>query len=143
MANTTIEIGVIGAGWWAAQSHIPVLLRNPFVGQISVSRPDADNLAKLCRQFNLTNGFTDPAEMLASRPLRGVIISSPHTLHAEHARLCIERNLPVLVEKPVATTAADARSVVSLAATQHTEIMIPYGWNFKSFLKTAPALVRQ
>ena len=54
-----LEIGVIGAGWWACFSHIPNLKQNPHVSSIAVCRPDEDNLDKVLSHFELEHGFTD------------------------------------------------------------------------------------
>lgn len=132
-----VEIGIIGAGWWATANHIPALLKNPYVSAISVNRPDQDNLDIVCRQFHTKNGFVSTAEMLEQRPLKGVIISSPHIFHAEHAQQCIDRHLPVLIEKPMTANAADARALVNQAMSKGVEIVIPYGWNFKPFSEAA------
>ena len=138
-----IEIGIIGAGWWAATNHIPALLRNPHVSTVAINRPDKDNLDKLGRAFNLSHAFTDTAAMLDQRPLKGVVIASPHFLHAEHAALCIERNLPMLIEKPMTTSTADARDLVARAARKGLEILVPYGWNFKPYSEVAYEWMRQ
>ena len=110
-----VNIGVIGAGWWASFSHIPALIANPHVGVVAVNRPDRDGLDKVADTFKLTHAYLDAAEMLASERLDGVVIASPHTLHAEHARMALQHGLHVLIEKPMATTAVDAKALVTLA----------------------------
>ena len=37
--NDKVNIGVIGAGWWAALGHIPALRDNPHVGIVAVNQP--------------------------------------------------------------------------------------------------------
>jgi len=136
-----MEIGIIGAGWWAAQQYIPLLIRHPAVTGVSVTRPDRDGLDALRERFNLTHLFTDAADMLASRPLRGVIVSSPHVLHAEHALQCIECRLPMLIEKPMTTSARDARIVTARADAARCPVMVAYGWNFRPIATKARRLV--
>lgn len=45
----------------------------------------------------------------------GAIIASPPALHVAHALACLEAGLAVLVEKPLALTLADARTVADAA----------------------------
>ncbi|HWJ75472.1 MAG TPA: Gfo/Idh/MocA family oxidoreductase [Kaistia sp.] len=136
-----INIGVIGAGWWATLSHIPALLANPHVGTVAVSRPDADGLAKVAAEFPQVRPYLDTAEMLASETLHGVVVASPHIFHAEHGRMALSRGLHTLIEKPMATNAADARMLVETAQANGVEIVLPYGWNFKPITAVAHRLV--
>jgi predicted dehydrogenase len=46
-----------------------------------------------------------------SRP-DGVIVATPSELHVPHALSCIEAGVPVLVEKPIATSVADGQALV-------------------------------
>jgi len=136
-----VDIGVIGAGWWATLAHIPSLIANPHVGTVAINRPDSDGLATVAKTFHLTHAYLDASEMIAKENLAGVVIASPHVLHAEHARLALEHGLNVLIEKPMTTTAADARMLVDLARQKGRAIMMPYGWNYRPITDAAHKLV--
>ncbi|BAW93670.1 myo-inositol 2-dehydrogenase [Actinomyces sp. Chiba101] len=56
--------------------------------------------------------FTDGREMIASGAVDAVIIAAPDPFHAPLALACLEAGLPVLCEKPLAPTAAEAAEVV-------------------------------
>lgn len=137
-----VNIGVIGAGWWATLSHIPALRDNPHVGIVAVNRPDADGMEKVVASFPGVKPYFDAAEMLAKEKLHGVVVASPHILHAEHAQLALSRGLPTLIEKPMATSAADARALLATANANNTQIILPYGWNFRPIVETAHQLVK-
>lgn len=137
-----VNIGVIGAGWWATLSHIPALRDNPNVGIVAVNRPDADGMEKVVASFPGVKPYFDAAEMLAKETLHGVVVASPHILHAEHAQLALSRGLPTLIEKPMATSAADARALLATANANRTQIILPYGWNFRPIVETAHQLVK-
>src|SRR2546421_7004122 len=107
VTSDAVRIGVIGAGWWAVANHIPALLANPAVELVGICGLESDQLRRVQAQFNIpfaTNSYT---ELLAHADLHGVVVSSPHTLHYEHARAALERGCHVLVEKPLATTARE------------------------------------
>lgn len=137
-----VNIGVIGAGWWATLSHIPALRDNPHVGIVAVNRPDAAGMEKVVASFPGVKPYFDAAEMLAKETLHGVVVASPHILHAEHAQLALSRGLPTLIEKPMATSAADARALLATANANNTQIILPYGWNFRPIVETAHQLVK-
>ena len=112
------RIGVIGAGWWAAVNHLPVLKANKDCEIVAVNRLGASELAELQRKFEVALGFEDYRAMLDEVPMDGVVISSPHVLHHEHALAALAKGCHLLVEKPLATTAADARDLVARPTPQ-------------------------
>lgn len=140
--NDKINVGVIGAGWWATLSHIPALLDNPNVGTVAVNRPDREGMEKVLQSFPRAKPYYDAAQMLAEENLQAVVVASPHVLHAEHAQMALSRGLHTLIEKPMATTAADARRLVETAQANDVQIVMPYGWNFRPIVETAHQLIK-
>ena len=69
------------------------------------------------------------------------MISSPHVLHYEHAVAAWRAGCHVLVEKPLTTTAADARDLDAKADAAGRQVIVPTGWNFKGWTDEARALV--
>ncbi len=51
-------------------------------------------------------------EMLRVDSPDGVILATPNQLHVEHARICMDAGLPILLEKPIAPTVAQAQALV-------------------------------
>ena len=129
---TKARIGIIGAGWWAAVNHLPVLKANPDCEVVAVNRLGQAELRQLQDEFDVPRGFEDYREMLHKVQLDGVIVSSPHVLHHQHALAVIRRGWHVMVEKPLATTADDARDIVEAARGAGREVVVPYGWNFRA-----------
>ncbi len=134
------RIGIIGAGWWAVVNHIPVLQALPDCEVVAVNRLGKDELQAVVERFAIPAGFEDYRQMLAEVPMDGVVVSSPHVLHYEHAKAALEAGCHVLVEKPLATKAAEARALVALAAEKGKQIVVPCGWNFQPFTAEARRL---
>lgn len=137
------RIGVIGAGWWAVVNHIPALQSLPDCEVVAVNRLGAAELKAVQEKFGIAAGFEDYRAMLDTVPMDAVVVSSPHVLHFEHAKASLEKGCHVLVEKPLTTSAADARALVALAEKAGREIVVPYGWNFKPFAAEARRLAAQ
>ena len=57
--------------------------------------------------------FAAREELLATPGLSAIIVATPNQLHAEDAVACIERGLPILVEKPVADTVANGERILA------------------------------
>jgi predicted dehydrogenase/nucleoside-diphosphate-sugar epimerase len=113
-ASPPIRIGLIGAGYIASW-HADALKATPGVQITAIcdrSRGAAEGLAA-------THGaqvFTSVADLIAARACDAVHILTPPNLHHDLAVECLEGGLDVLVEKPVALSAAETRSIAETAA---------------------------
>ena len=135
------RIGFIGTGWWATANHLPVLKkRADEAGDVELSavcRLGTDELRQVQEAFDVPYGTEDYRRMLDEVALDGVVVSSPHTLHFEHAAAALERGLHVMVEKPMCTKSADARELVRLADEKGLHLLVPYGWHHKPYIQEA------
>ncbi|MBS1715700.1 MAG: Gfo/Idh/MocA family oxidoreductase [Armatimonadetes bacterium] len=57
--------------------------------------------------------YDDTGQMLAAGGFDAVLVSTPHTLHRDQAVACLDAGYHVLVDKPLATTAADCRDLIA------------------------------
>jgi len=135
------RIAIIGAGWWGVEVYLPALQARDDVDLVAVNRRNPEALRRITDTFGVPAGYADHRDMLAKEALDAVVVTSPHTMHYRHARDALEAGCHVLIDKPMATSAADARALVELAAKRGREIMIPYGWNFKYFATLASELI--
>lgn len=142
-SRATLRVGVIGAGSWAAANTLPVLARRADVALVGVARPGPAELDKVRAEFGIPFGTEDYRELLAQVPMDAVVVASPHHLHAEHAYAAIEAGCHVLVEKPLATSVADARRILDAAARRGRQVLVPYGWSFQPYFKRARRWIEQ
>jgi predicted dehydrogenase len=135
------RIGVVGAGWWGTANHIPAVLEDERAELAGVADPSAERLDAVVSTFGPCAVFHDVREMVAAGGLDGVIVASPHVDHFSNAISAVEVGLHVLVEKPMTTSGADARVLADAAKSNNVQIVVPCGWNFKGYTKTAADLV--
>ena len=116
-----LKIGVIGAGWWATENHIPHLLERSEVELTSVCKLEEDQLKFVKEKFGFKFASTNYNEMLQFSDLDGVIISSPHHAHFENAKAALEKKCHVMIEKPMTTNVKDAEILIELAKKYFAE----------------------
>jgi predicted dehydrogenase len=75
--------------------------------------------------------------MLRDAALDAVVVATPHTQHTAHIRACLEAGMHVLSEKPMATTAADARAMMDLAQQRGRTLAIAYQRHGSPFYRRA------
>lgn len=139
--SLTARIGVIGTGWWATEAHIPGVLTHPDARLVAVCDPDAERLGKAARAYSISKTYSSHLQMLNQEELDGVIIATPHASHYELARACLERNLHILVEKPLTLYARDARDLVDTAKARGLVLTTGYNLNFSPQAQRARAAV--
>jgi predicted dehydrogenase len=137
-----LRVGVVGAGWWAVVNHMPILKSRPDVELVAVCRLGKPELAEVQATFGIPYGSQDFTAMLNEAPMDALVVASPHDLHGAHALAALEKGIHVLIEKPMTVSAAEARAIASLARARGLHVLIPYGWNFKSFFREARGLVQ-
>lgn len=72
--------------------------------------------------------YTDYVKMLDEMKPDGVIVTTENDRHLEILRECAKRHIHYSTEKPMATTAADAREMEKLANQAGIKVMVNY-WN--------------
>src|SRR5436190_12574702 len=132
-----LRLGFLGAGWWATANHMPLFAARDDVELTAVCRLGETELRRVQERFGFRFATQDAAELVNYPGLDAVIVTSPHTLHYEHARLALERGLHVLCEKPMCIQAEQARALVRLAKEKNLQLLVPYGWHYKPFVQQA------
>ncbi|MES2958434.1 MAG: Gfo/Idh/MocA family oxidoreductase [Pseudomonadota bacterium] len=64
------------------------------------------------------------AELFSKDKPEGVVLATPNQLHVAHALECIEARVPMLLEKPVAPTVAEAQGLVEAAEKAGARLLI-------------------
>lgn len=135
-----VRLGFIGAGWWATTNHIPLLAQRDDVALVAVCRLGKDVLQRVKDEFGFAFATEDYRELL-EQDLDGVVVSSPHRFHYEHAKAALEKGLHVMCEKPMALHADEAWDLVATAQARNVHLLVPYGWHYKPFVQRAKQLM--
>lgn len=80
-------------------------------------------------------------ELLARERPDGVVVATPSDLHVPHALACIAAGVPVLVEKPVATTVEDARHLADAAEAAGVPVLVGHHRRHSPILAAARRVV--
>jgi predicted dehydrogenase len=135
-----VRLGFIGAGWWATVNHMPILAEREDVELVAVARRDPALLEIVRERFGFQVAVADYRELL-ELDLDGVVVSSPHAAHHEHALAALRAGRHVLCEKPMTLDPAQAWELVDEAAARDRALLVPYGWHYKPFVQRAKALI--
>jgi predicted dehydrogenase len=124
-----IKVGVIGYGYWG-----PNIVRN-FHGQANtrvemLCDKNVDALARAKRSYPAIQVTADPYEILKSPNIDAVAVITPVWTHYELAKAALEHGKHVFVEKPFASSSAQASELIELAARKNLTIMVDHSFLF-------------
>ena len=144
MAKRKIRVGLIGCGGNMRGAHIPRLKADGRVELVAVADPEEASARQLLEVWGADAAYyADYRQMIGADALDGVLISSPHSTHYEQARYALERDLHVLVEKPLTTKARHAQALIDLAAERERLLVVSYQRNFYPAYAYARELVQK
>ena len=107
-----IAVGVIGAGGMGSR-HALNLHRSIAGARVAgIYDLDQARAAQVAAECGGAQVFGDPKQLIQDSSVEAVVIASPDPTHAEFVQECLRNRKPVLCEKPLATTAADALAIV-------------------------------
>jgi len=135
-----VRIGAIGCGYWG-----PNLIRNcveiPSISLEAIADLDRERLEHIQTRYPGVPFATTEYERLFDAGLDGVIISTPPETHFEIARNCLEQGLHVLVEKPLTTTSAEARELISIAEKNDRILMVGHTFEFNPAVRALKTML--
>lgn len=111
MTPSPVQIGIIGCGHIGRVVHLQSLRRLPNVRIAALADADAAGLEAAGGQCLAAKRFTDYRALIAQPDVEAVIICLPNALHAEAAIAALQRGKHIYLEKPLAATLDDGRSV--------------------------------
>ncbi len=114
--NDPLRFLVIGCGG-ILKAHFPAFEKHPDTLKVAaVCDPVRAAAEKAAAAHPGAVVFDDPAKALDAMAgkIDAALVTTPHFLHFPHAAACLERGVPVLVEKPAACTADEVRRLQAL-----------------------------
>ena len=119
-----VRLGVVGAGRIAQVAHLPAIMHASSVELIGVYDPSAFLRDGVARLYESTS-FPSLHAVLDDPRIEAVVIAAPDRVHASATLECLRAGKHVLVEKPIATSVADAETVVN--AMRDTGLVVQVG----------------
>ena len=137
-----LNIGIIGAGWWATSNHIPEILEHPHGQLVAVQCRTQEKADKVARDFKADHAYTSVESLLALEGLDAVVIATTPNVHYVQAKAALEAGKHVLLEKPMTFTVAEARELCDLADAKGVQLLISCPWHFTAHGIAAREMIR-
>lgn len=135
-----LRFGVAGTGYWAETVHLSALSAHPEAALVGVWGRNADRVRALAQRFSIAP-FRRFDEMLDQ--VDALSIALPPQIQAGLALTAAKAGKHLLLEKPLAMTPADARSIVSALEQRRVTAMVFFMRRFVPEIENAIELARK
>lgn len=137
-----LRLGVAGCGRIFETSHLPAILAGKEWHWIIACDPAAGRRRWVREHFPWVEVVSDFATMLDRRPIDGLLLATPPTVHLEQLKKAVQHGIPVLVEKPLAVSARKLSDFNVHSSGSHL-VQIGFNRRFKNSYRKLHQLIRR
>ncbi|MEX0602284.1 MAG: Gfo/Idh/MocA family oxidoreductase [Bacteroidota bacterium] len=141
--STTMKIrfGIIGFGRFAEKAILPAFRSAQNAELVAIHRRTADAARESADRWSVPHGCGTVEELLALPNLDAVFILSPNAFHAPHTIASARAGKHVLVEKPMAIHAEEARTMIDVCRKEGVRLMVGHMVRFSPVIRRMRELV--
>lgn len=122
------NVAVVGYGYWGSK-HVRVLSSIPGV-RLTVVDASPERLHSARNEFPSVDTCESLDEALGR--VDAVVLATPARTHAALGKRVLEAGIDVLIEKPLATTAAEARELIAAAERASAVLMVGHTFEYNA-----------
>ncbi len=137
-----IRVGLIGYGLAGRLFHAPFICDTSGMTLSTIVTRDPERAHAAASEVPGATIVADVDALLAS-DVDLVVVASPSGLHEQHARLALEADRHVVLDKPAARHAAGLRSLIDVAREHNRELVVFHNRRWDSEYLTLRALLEQ
>ena len=130
------NVAIIGAGVWS-HNHLVGWRAQADVQVTWLVRSTEEKAKAKANAWGVPNWSGDYQQVVGRPEVDVVDILLPHDLHADVACLALAQGKHVVMEKPLATTLADAQRIADAARRYDRKVMIAENWNYSTWVRKA------
>ena len=125
----TVRWGILGTAGIAYRRVAPALALTPGAQVVAVASRDTGKARKFAAERGIPQALGSYDALLASPDVDAIYIPLPNSEHATWALRCAAAGKPVLCEKPLARTAAEAEPVIK--AFRDAKLLLAEGFMYR------------
>lgn len=143
MIRISYRVALIGCGDIAKTGHVPALIKHPDFQLVALCDIDKNKAEHLGQNLNEATFYTDYHQLIQNETLDAVILA----LHPNHsidvAIHCLEHQLHVLDEKPIANELSDVKRLEKILNQNSAIYQIGFVFRYCSFIQSIQKTLEQ
>lgn len=133
-----LRVAVIGAGL-IGRAHADLIAGGDTCDLAAIVEP-ADAGGDIAATFGVP-WFRDHDALLAAGAVDGAVVATPNRTHLAVSAAFLERGVPVLVEKPVASTLDEARRLTAISAQTGVPVLVGHHRRHNPIIRRAREMI--
>lgn len=129
---SALRLAVLGQGFIADLHCRAARSQEPGPAEVAVvAGRDPERTAAFAREHGIARSTDDWRRAVTDPDVDAVVIGTPNALHCEQALTAIAHGKHVLVDKPMATTFADAVEMADAASRAGVTLLVGHMWRYR------------
>jgi predicted dehydrogenase len=124
-SSPPIRLVIVGCGAITEDFHLPAALRSNKVEVTALVDSRTERATQMLRKYGFQTKISGQLEDVLDLA-DGILVATPNHAHASVAMVALATGKPVLIEKPLTTTYADAVRLCNFAQEKHTFISVGF-----------------
>lgn len=112
--KNSLRVGILGAGH-IAEKMAKTIVAMPDVTILAVASRSMERAHDFAARYAIERAYDSYETLVTDPDVDLVYVATPHSHHYQHARLALEHDKPVLVEKAFTANAREAAELIRLA----------------------------
>jgi predicted dehydrogenase len=143
LQDSKLRIGVLGAGAWADNAHVPGWLRDPRCEVVALADIELERAEGLAEKYGLGGATSDWQSVVSRADVDVIDIATPSATHLELALAAIDAGKHVLCEKPVAFDFRQTRNAGERARARGLKTKLGFTFRYSPGVRYARELLDQ
>jgi D-apiose dehydrogenase len=129
-----LRFAIFGAGFWA-NYQLPAWQQIPGAECVAIYNRTLAKAETLAERFGVTAVYDDPARLIASEELDFIDIITDVDTHSQFVHLAAKHKLPVICQKPMAPSLAEAERMVEACRRARVPLFVHENWRWQTAIR--------
>ena len=143
MSERRVRVGVVGAGRFAEECHVPGVQAHPQGEVVALCARNRERTTAMAARLGVPEVYADYRELIARPDIDAITVATPDALHLPVAVAALEAGKHVFCEKPLAMNVAEARTMVEVADRSGRVAMVGFTFRYARALQELRRLLGQ
>lgn len=142
METGTLNVAIIGLGHLHPRGYMTLFQNCPKTDVVAAFDRDEVLLDSFCKDYRL-RGYADLDALLDAEKIDVAAMFLPHCDCADAAVSCADRGIHLLMEKPIARTVEEVRTIAEAVKNNGVKITTGYCWRYHPVVRTMKDCIEQ
>lgn len=136
-----LRVATVGTGYFSHFQYA-AWARIPEVNLVGICNRSIKPAKELAEQYNIAGVYTDFAQMLDEIKPDLVDVITPPATHVKYVMHSVERNIPVICQKPFTPSVQEARELTCFIEEKNAKVIIHENFRFQPWYQKIKSLLQ-